>query len=273
MTWYGPGGQKITGLSCRRSEPTPVTLIAEASGIYRLELRAPEKYPAQGRCQVSVEELRAATAKDKKCLLAEQAAAEADQLRWEWKEVSSKRAIQKYEEALALWRSAGERREESVALRCIGEVHHGLGRSQEALRYFHQALQIAEALRDLRREGEILNDLGSAYRQLDENQKALDYLNRALVLSQQVGDRRMEAQALYNLGEVYYYSGDISKSPGLYQQALSLWRDLGDLRGQALALQNLGSAYCLLSEYSKALNLSTERLIFGGRSVTVGVKP
>src|SRR5438876_3112187 len=84
VTWYGPGGQKITGVGCRRSEPTPVTLVTEASGAYRLELRGRDKYPAQGRCQLTAGESRAATARDKKCILAEQAAAEAEQLRWEW---------------------------------------------------------------------------------------------------------------------------------------------------------------------------------------------
>ena len=253
VTWYRPSGQKITELTCRRSEPTSVTLIAEVSGTYHIELQAPQKHPGHGRCRVTIEELRLATATDKKRVLAEQAAAEAERLRWEWKEVSSKRAIQKYEEALGLWRSAGERGEQSVALRYIGQVHLGLGKSREALGYFHQALPIAQALRDLRKEGAILNDLGSAYGQLGENQQAFDYLNRALALSQRASNRRMEAQAHNNLGEVYCFSGDPSKSIGLYQKALSLWRELGDLRGQALALQSLGTPYRLLSEYPQAI--------------------
>jgi CHAT domain-containing protein/tetratricopeptide (TPR) repeat protein len=260
VIWYGPSGQKITEVGCRRSEPTPVTLIAEASGTYHLKLRASEKYPAHGRCQMIVEGLRVATAKDTKRILAEQAAAEAERLRWEWKEVLSKRAIQKYEEALGFWRNAGERREESVALRYIGQVHLGLGRSQEALKYFHQALQITKTLKDLRGEGEILNDLGSAYCKLDENQKALDYCTRALTLSQQVGDRRMEAQALYSVGEIYSHFGNISKSLNFYQQALSFWGNLGDPRGQALALQDLGFVYHDLSEYSKALESFSQAL-------------
>src|SRR5688572_2979818 len=27
VTWYGPGGQKVTEVGCRLSEPTPVTLV------------------------------------------------------------------------------------------------------------------------------------------------------------------------------------------------------------------------------------------------------
>src|SRR5262249_21023674 len=142
--------------------------------------------------------------KDKKRILAEQAAAEAERLRWEWKEASSKSAIQKYEEALAFWRDAGERWEEAAALRCIGEVHHGLGRSREALSYLQQALQISQALGDFLGEGAILNDLGSVYHQLDEDPKAADYCKRALNLGQ-VHDRRMEAQALSNLGDIHYF--------------------------------------------------------------------
>jgi CHAT domain-containing protein/tetratricopeptide (TPR) repeat protein len=261
VAWYGPTGQKITQLPCRRSEPTPFTLIAEASGTYRLEMRAPGEYPAQGRCHVTVQGLRIATSKDKKCVLAEQSAAEAERLRWEWREALSERAIQKYEEALAFWRSAGEKRQETVALRCIGEVYYGLGRSREALKYFLQALEISEGLRDLPEQGKVLSGLASAYHQLDENQKALGYLNRALTLSQRVSDRRMEAQALCILGGIYhFYLGDMSKSLNLYQQALFFWRDLGDLRGQATGLQSLGFAYYVLSDYWKALESFNQAL-------------
>jgi CHAT domain-containing protein/Tfp pilus assembly protein PilF len=193
-------------------------------------------------------------------MLAEQSAAEAERLRWAWTEVSSRKAMQRYEEALAFWRSAGERREEAGVLRYIGEIHQGLGRSQEALKYFHQALQAGEGLKDLREEGRVLNDLGAAYCQLDQNQKALNYCNRALLLSRQVDDRRIEAQALCNLGSVHHYLGEISKCLDVDQQALSLWRGLGDLRGQATALQSLGFAYYALSDNSKALEAFDQAL-------------
>jgi CHAT domain-containing protein/tetratricopeptide (TPR) repeat protein len=260
VLWYGPSNQKITEVGCRRSEPTPVTLVSEASGTHRLELRGRGKYPAQGRCQVVVKELRVATAKDKKSILAERAAAEAERLRWEWREAFSRRAIQKYEEALTFWRSAGEKREQAVALRYIGEVHQGLGRSREAIKYFHQALPIAENLKDLHEQGRILNDLGSAYHQLDERQKAIDYLNRALALSQQAGEHRMEAQALLNLAGVYHYLGDLSQCLSLDRRALSLWRRLGDPRGQAATQQSLGFAYSTLNDNPTALESFNQAL-------------
>jgi len=253
ITAYGPEGSKITEVVCRRDEPTPLTLVADISGTYCLRLLASQEYPAQGRCQLTVQSLRTATAADKKCMHAENAATEAEGLRWQWKETLSRKAAKKYEEALALWRSAGEKREEAVALRSIGQIHLGLGNSREAVKYLHQALQINKALSDLQGQGKTLSDLCCGYLLLDENQAALGYCKGALELGKKVGDRRVEAQALCRLGGIYRPLGDTSKSISSSREALSLWSDLRDVRGQANALQSLGFAYSSLSENSKAL--------------------
>jgi len=260
LTCYAPNGQKISELACRQSGPTPVTLVAETQGKYRFALERRRLDPTQGRCRVEVIHVRAARISDKKCVLAERLANEAEKLRWDWKELSTRKAVRKYEEALVLWRSAGESSEEAFALRSIGELHHGLGSSLEALHYFHRALQISEVTKDLRGKIEALSDLGAAYLQLDASQKALNHLDNALALSRQIGDRRIEAKVLNSLGSAYHHRGDVSRSLDFCQQALALWRNLGDPRGQAVTLQSLGFTYSAIVDHEKALDSFNQAL-------------
>ena len=82
---------------------------------------------------MKVEEVRPATALDIHRIAAEHAFANAEELRNEWKAESSRKAIERYEEALQHWRTAGEQLQEATSLRNIGEIYHVLGEPQRAL--------------------------------------------------------------------------------------------------------------------------------------------
>jgi hypothetical protein len=60
VTLAGPDGQKITEVDSPNGSqgPEPVSVVAEASGTYRLEVRSLEKTAAAGRYEVKIEELR-----------------------------------------------------------------------------------------------------------------------------------------------------------------------------------------------------------------------
>src|SRR5262249_24188832 len=63
-TVYAPDGQKLSQFASRRRGPTRLSVLAEVSGTYRLEVRSLEKDPGQGRYELSVEEIRPANALD-----------------------------------------------------------------------------------------------------------------------------------------------------------------------------------------------------------------
>jgi tetratricopeptide (TPR) repeat protein len=54
-------------------------------------------------------------------------------------------AIVKYEEALKLYRSAGDREQEATTLNNIGSVYSALGQKQKALEYYSQSLPLSRA--------------------------------------------------------------------------------------------------------------------------------
>src|SRR5215213_9035145 len=130
VTLYGPDG------------PEPVSLVVEASGSYRLEVRSREKNTHTGRYEVRIEELRAATPRDKSRVDAQKASTDAKALRNQRTAESMRRAIEKYQDALSLCRASGDRRMESYSLTEMGLIYGDLGEYQKALDSYTQAQTI-----------------------------------------------------------------------------------------------------------------------------------
>ncbi|MDM3845653.1 MAG: tetratricopeptide repeat protein [Aphanizomenon gracile PMC638.10] len=173
---------------------------------------------------------------------------------------SLRQAIQKWQEALSLYRVVNDKKNEAKTLVWIGFVYDALGEKQKALDFYNQALPIRRAVGDRRGEATTLNNIGSVYGDLGEKQKALDYYNQALPIIRAVGDRGGEATTLNNIGSVYDDLGEKQKALDFYNQALPIRRAVGDRRGEAVTLHNIGSVYDALGEKQKALDFYNQAL-------------
>ncbi|MBC8029922.1 MAG: tetratricopeptide repeat protein [Pyrinomonadaceae bacterium] len=262
VTLYEPSGRILVQLDCRHYGPTPVSLIAETTGTYRMEVRSLEREHVRGRYELKAEEIRPSTEKDKYRIAAEKSFAEAEQLLEESKAESIRRAVDKFKASLPAWKAAGDRREEALSLKRIGESYQPLGEYQSSLTFYNQSLSISRQIRDRKSEGEILNDLSIIYLTLGDVPRATYLCSQALKLSRATGNLHGEAQALNNFGEVHYGLGELQQSVDLYQQALPLWRKLGDRRGQALTLLNFGYSYSDMGKMSEAFNAYAQALLF-----------
>ena len=109
-------------------------------------------------------------------------------------------ALAAYDQALRLYRAAGDRGNEAATLSNIGEVYRGLGEPQRALEYYGQALPIRREVGDRAGEAATLNNIGPVYGGLGEPQRALEYYGQALPIRREVGDRAGEAATLNNIG-------------------------------------------------------------------------
>ena len=109
-------------------------------------------------------------------------------------------ALAAYDQALRLYRAAGDRGSEAATLSNIGAVYRGLGERQRALEYFGQALPIRREVGDRAGEAVTLNNIGAVYGGLGEPQRALEYYGQALPILREVGDRAGEAATLNNIG-------------------------------------------------------------------------
>jgi CHAT domain-containing protein/tetratricopeptide (TPR) repeat protein len=258
---FSPDGKKIDEANIEQATLMSGTIstIAEATGAYRIEVRSAEKTAGAGRYEIKVEELREATAEDKHRIAAESAFGEAVRLIDGTLE-DKRKSVEKYHEALDLYRRAGDRKGEAEILSNIGEVYYLLGEAQKALEKFNEALPLRRAAGDRLGEAITLNNIGEVYRSLGEMQKALDKYTEALPISQALGDRAGEAAKLNNIGLVYRSLGETQRALEKYNEALPLRRAVGDRNGEAVTLNNIGVIYWSVGEMRKALEKYNEAL-------------
>ncbi|MBO0861764.1 MAG: CHAT domain-containing protein [Chloracidobacterium sp.] len=258
---FAPDGKKIGEVDSEQATvgAEAISAIGEAAGAYRIEVRSAEKTAQTGRYEIRIEELREATAEDKYRVAAERVSREAERLQSGTLE-ARKKSVEKYHEALELYRRAGDRRGEATTLSNIGLIYWSVGEMQKALEKYNEALPLRRAVVDPKGEAATLNNMGLVYSSLGEKWMALEKYNEALPLRRAVGDRRGEAQTLNNIGEVYRSLGEMQKALEKYNEALPLRRAVGDRRGEAQTLNNLGMVYWSLGEMQKALEQYNEAL-------------
>jgi CHAT domain-containing protein/tetratricopeptide (TPR) repeat protein len=258
---FAPDGKKISEADSEHliEGSETVSVIAEGPGAYLIEARSSEKTAKAGRYQIKVKELRAATAEDKYRVDGEVIFREAEQLRKGSLE-DKRKSVEKYYEALGLYRKASDREGEADTLNDIGLVYQSLGEPQKALEKFNEALQIYRAAGDRGGEAGALNNIGVAYRSMGETRKALEKFNEALQLRRAVGARGAEAITLNDIGVVYHSLGETQKALEKYNEALSLWGAAGSREGEAAVLNNIGMVYRTIGETQKALEKYNEVL-------------
>jgi hypothetical protein len=115
---FAPDGKKISEVDSEHQVEgsETVSAIAEATGAYLIEARSVEKTAKAGRYEIKVEELRVATAEDKYRVAGESVFQEAEQLKDGTLE-DRRKSIEKYHEALELYRRASDRKGEAQTLR------------------------------------------------------------------------------------------------------------------------------------------------------------
>src|SRR5262245_16756756 len=256
-----PDGKKISEVDSEHQVEgsETVSAIAEAPGAYLIEVRSVEKTAKAGRYGIKVEELRTATAEDKYRVAGELIFREAERLQNGTPEAKRK-SIEKYQEALELYRRASDRRMEVQTLINIGEVYRLQGEMQKALEKYNEALPISQVVGDRRGQAEALNNMGSVYWSQGEMRKALEKYDEALPIVRAVGDRRGEAIMLNNMGSVYSFLGEMRKALDKYDEALPIRRAIADRRGEANTLNNIADVYRLQGEAQKALEKCNEAL-------------
>jgi CHAT domain-containing protein/Tfp pilus assembly protein PilF len=271
-----PGGRSILNIECVEYLPTVVSMIAEVTGDYRLEVRGLEGSKDTGRYELTTEAIKQATPIERQRLAAERMVAEAEHLSQRGNGDDSRAAIQKFKQSLPVWSAAQDRTGMARTLRRIGDVYQGLGEYRDALANYNLALPITREAKDRRGEAETLNEIGYVFLGLGENLKAWGLCNQALELSRANASPRGQARALNNLGEVSYGLGKLQQSLEFYQRAMPLWLESSDRQGRALTFLNFGYTYSdlgqmreALASYDQALPLWTAALNARGQAMTL----
>lgn len=245
-TLYGPDGRPLSDFQSRRYGPSSLSFVADAAGLYRLEVRSLESEPGSRGYQLSVEALRAASAQDSADADACKAFSEAEKLRAEWKEESLREAVRKYGEALTRWQSIPRPQEAVGALESIGETYFTLSDYPQAIAFYQKALAMSRRTgKNTLIEHRILNSLGDVFSHAGRDRQALGHFRRiansyerARPAQRGVAERREEARALCGMGVIYTSQGDLRLALDYFRRAQDIFTEVGDRGGQALVHLN-----------------------------------
>ncbi len=152
VTLFAPDGKQVIQVDSPNGTQgaEPISAVAEVAGNYRLEVSSLEANSAAGRYEAKIVELRTATERDRKRIIAEQVFAQAEQLRGQGIAESLRQAIRKYEEALAFYNSINEHNRVSHSLLGIGEALYLSGEYEKAINYLNQALPLMRLTNDIK---------------------------------------------------------------------------------------------------------------------------
>jgi tetratricopeptide (TPR) repeat protein len=141
------------------------------------------------------------------------------------------------EEALAIYRTLGERRGTASALRLLASVvPHA-----EGIAMLEESLTLSREADDKRGIAASLDRLGShaAFR---DRPKARAHKEEALALHREIGNRSGEAVVLFGLA-VSFMSEDPARSLTYAEESLAAYRDAGAKKGVAQMLQFIASTH------------------------------
>jgi CHAT domain-containing protein/predicted negative regulator of RcsB-dependent stress response len=267
-----PDGKQIEELSgpvC----PFSLYYMPILSGFYYLRLELPhddgsplgtEKSLAAEKYKIQIDELREATDQDKIRISANKALIEAYRQSFRSSPEPENQSTEKYEEAISLFRAAGDPRGEAQAFQVLSLRSFVARDYQATINYLKQARPLWQRLGESEMEARALESMANALGRLGQTQEALNSLDEALSLRQALGDRSGKAQVLIARGDIYDAMGEFQEALNDKEQALSIFRNInGRMEGEYYALCDLGHIYDELGEpqntlvyYDQALNLA-----------------
>jgi eukaryotic-like serine/threonine-protein kinase len=158
------------------------------------------------------------------------------------------------QEALAIWRSIGQKRGIASSLNEIARTQALLGRTKEARANFEEALEIRREIGDKRGLGDTFIDLGNFYDDRGDHDQALKMYKESLQIERDIGSESLQAACLNNIGGVYFAKGEYEDARTYYQQALQL-REKSNVPDDIVeSVHNLAETSVKMGEYDQALS-------------------
>ncbi|MBK1990537.1 CHAT domain-containing protein [Sphaerospermopsis aphanizomenoides BCCUSP55] len=166
---------------------------------------------------------------------------------------SWREAIKKYQEALQLFKVAGDQAGEAKTLGNLGITYSQLGEEQEALNYLNQALNLSRLLNNRGNEIVSLIRIGFAYKKMGDFQQAISYYQQVIPLIRETKNKLQEAQVLSQIGSVYHSLGNKEQAVTYFNQGLLLFQEQKEFASAALNLQEIGLIYLEFGDPENAI--------------------
>jgi len=248
---FDPSGARLIPADAQVSSPGPVavSILAEQSGTYKLEVRAPVKQKISGKYQLKLEAPRLPTDSDHKRLAAQTQIAQAQS------GPAAAAKIQSYTQALALLQEAGDVHAQAKVSMLLGDEYRSAHDLQNARASYEQAATIWKGSHYPRGEAYARVSLGQFYRAFVSAKEAVPHYEQAQLLFAQIGDRRGQADALFGRAFALMLMRMTPEAIEILKQILELRRADSDPMGEASALNMMADAHRQLGDFEKSLAL------------------
>jgi CHAT domain-containing protein/Tfp pilus assembly protein PilF len=173
----------------------------------------------------------------------------------------AEKTLPEFERLHVLFEQNGDRVNETLAERYIGECHWRLGNYGQSRKHLENALADARDLGQRLAEGKTLNVLGLLEWDLGNYDQAIAWFQQASEIGSELGNKRLAGSTMNNLSLVYDELGDYPTSLKQYQHALDLYEGADFLRGESDTLGNIGGVNLLLGRYQEALSYYQRALV------------
>jgi predicted ATPase len=144
------------------------------------------------------------------------------------------------EEALALFRAAGDRLGTAWALNDLANIVDEQGEFTRAAALYEESLVLSREIGAAWEEACALHNLGLMANRVEDYPRAAALLDDAVVRWARLGDEVARARSLDAASQVARRQGDLDRALALGEEGLTLRRRFGDRNGVAVSLANLG---------------------------------
>jgi CHAT domain-containing protein/Flp pilus assembly protein TadD len=171
------------------------------------------------------------------------------------------KALEFYQQSLAISKVIGDRRGEGTSLNNIGSIYSSVGQYTKALEFYQQALAISKAIGNQSGEVTSLNNIGLIYHEIRQYAKALEFYQQALAISKAIGNQSDESNSLNSIGGIYNNLGQYAKALEFYQQSLAISKAIGDQKGEGTTLTNIAVINDQIGKHAEALEFYQQALV------------
>jgi tetratricopeptide (TPR) repeat protein len=165
------------------------------------------------------------------------------------------RAHALYEEALALARMLGDRRDIATTLHWLGGLAGRMGDYERSDTLFEEGLTIFRELGDQRDIARLLSNRGVIALLQGDVAAAQTWLEESLTLRRTLGDTIGIMWSLANLGEVACRQGDSTEALARYRESLALSQKLRATEGMAVCLEGIAQVIATQGQTQPAARL------------------
>jgi tetratricopeptide (TPR) repeat protein len=147
-------------------------------------------------------------------------------------------------------------------IQALGDVHQMLSEYEAARGRYEEALPIYQTIGDRLGEANTIQALGDVHQMLDEYEAARGRYEEALPIYQTIGARLGEANTIKALGDVHQRLSEYEAARGRYEEALSVFRIIGSQLGEMICWRGLADLERIDKKWEEADQKYQQALAF-----------